>query len=325
MGYSKEELIGKNSRILKSGIHQEAFYKNLWTTLLSGKPWQGLVCNKKKDGSLIWGDTIITPCFSENNQIDSFLVMRTNVTQAVENELLLKVQEKHLINASKYTSLGEMVSFIAHEIKSPLATVTYVMDKILKESKNNDVEKISDLSLKVKTILDKVFKLIAGLRHLSYDDSKLAFQKEKPIQIVYDAVIILGPFVQNAGVEFIIENNIPDGTAISCHPIQLSQVLINLINNAFHAIKDQSNSWIKLVLLNEGQNILFKVINSGPRINAEIEKNLFTPFFTSKGESSGTGLGLTISRRIAEKHNGNLIYKPENESTCFVLVIPLNA
>ena len=91
-GYTREELLGKNPRVLRSGTHDQAFFKNLWDTILSGKIWRDLICNKRKTGELIWLDTIISPILDENSKPKQFLVIRFDVTEQVQRDRLLKEQ-----------------------------------------------------------------------------------------------------------------------------------------------------------------------------------------------------------------------------------------
>jgi PAS domain S-box-containing protein len=79
-GFTKAEVIGKNPRILSSGKQDKRFYKNLWSTILSGNVWRGEICNKKKNGDLYWESTLITPVFDDNNQITNFMSVKENIT-----------------------------------------------------------------------------------------------------------------------------------------------------------------------------------------------------------------------------------------------------
>lgn len=91
-GYSREELIGQNHRLINSGYHEAAFFKEMWETINQGKQWQGLIKNKTKSGEFYWVDTTITPKFDSVGNICEFLAFRYNVTQQKETEIQLKNQ-----------------------------------------------------------------------------------------------------------------------------------------------------------------------------------------------------------------------------------------
>ena len=111
--YNRSELIGKNHRIIKSEEHPDEFYKNLWETILAGKPWSGEVKNRAKDGSFYWCNTVIVPYLDNRKKINQFLAIRIPIT---EKKLLEEKQKKHT------QSLEKILHDISHKLKSPIAT-----------------------------------------------------------------------------------------------------------------------------------------------------------------------------------------------------------
>ena len=85
-GYSREELIGQNHRIVNSGVQSREFWVSMWGTIASGEPWRGEVCNRAKDGSLYWVDSIIAPFFGEEGKIEKYVSIRTDITAAKKSE-----------------------------------------------------------------------------------------------------------------------------------------------------------------------------------------------------------------------------------------------
>lgn len=119
--------------------------------------------------------------------------------------------------------------------------------------------------------------------------------------------------------------SVPD-VELECHPVQISQVLINLIKNAEDALIEESNEterWIKLSFKKEGGFISVRVINGGPAIPKDIHSKLFQPFFTTKVVGKGTGLGLSISHGIMKEHKGDLIYDQSEGHTTFAMLLPV--
>lgn len=94
-GYNLEEVIGKNPRFLKSGVHDKSFYKELWDTIESGNIWKRELCNKKKDGSLYWENEIISPVIDENGKITNFVAIKEDITAKKElNDKLIRSEEE---------------------------------------------------------------------------------------------------------------------------------------------------------------------------------------------------------------------------------------
>ncbi len=112
---------------------------------------------------------------------------------------------------------------------------------------------------------------------------------------------------------------------INCVAEQISQVLLNLLNNAFDAVMDgppDKRRWVRVDIDLTGENVQLKVTDCGDGISAEVQMKLMQPFFTTKGTGKGTGLGLSISKGIVEKHGGQLFYNRESKNTCFVISLP---
>ena len=109
---------------------------------------------------------------------------------------------------------------------------------------------------------------------------------------------------------------------VECYPVQIMQVLINLLNNAADASAERRERWVA-VRLRAGNTRSLSVIDSGPGISSTVAEKIFTPFFTTKGDQDGTGIGLSLSRSIARRHNGDLMLDTESENTSFTLSLPL--
>ncbi|MEK6579858.1 MAG: HAMP domain-containing sensor histidine kinase, partial [Bdellovibrionota bacterium] len=113
-----------------------------------------------------------------------------------------------------------------------------------------------------------------------------------------------------------------DSLAIQGRQTQLSQVLLNLFNNAYDAVQTLTDKWIKIKVADTDQWVEIWVTDSGPGISSEVVSKMFQPFFTTKGVGKGTGLGLSISKKIIETHGGTLNVEMESPNTCFRITLP---
>jgi PAS domain S-box-containing protein len=321
--FSKEELLGKNPRIMNSGVHDSLFFKNLWDTLLLGNVWKGTVCNRTKTGELVWLETIIKPVFNDNSEINQFIAIRFNITESVSLKSKFKTQEQQLISASKYSTIGEMAAFIGHEINNPLtvlALLATAFDSAIEPTVNK--EKLHALILKMKGVVDKIIIIAGHLRNIARSESNDLFETISVEYLLEEAMSIVGELVKKKNIRFKIENNVACKVGIQCHPNEISQILINLVKNSYDAISGCADSWVVVRVNNINEHIEFRIIDSGPQIPVEISKNFFRSSFTTKGKGEGTGIGLIISQRIAQEHKGNLYFDSSNTSTCFVLTLP---
>jgi C4-dicarboxylate-specific signal transduction histidine kinase len=106
--------------------------------------------------------------------------------------------------------------------------------------------------------------------------------------------------------------------------VEISQVLLNLLTNAFHAVADRKGAWVKIELDKKPQKLHLRVVDAGTGIPLSIREKIFQPFFTTKDIGQGTGLGLSISKKILETHNGRLFLDTSCPNTTMVIELPLN-
>lgn len=252
-----------------------------------------------------------------------------NQIKLEESLHLLKEQTAQLVQTTKLAALGEMAGGMAHEINNPLAIIAL----ITKRMQSNLEKEIPDHSQDGKFLKEieetvvRISKIIKGLRNVSRG-GETEETKEILLSDVFDDVMgICSEKFRSSHIS--LELIDPDGlvhTEIKCRRVQLSQVLLNLISNAFDAVGTLSEEkWVRISLRKDQKSLYIDVCNSGPVISESVKKKLFQPFFTTKEIGTGTGLGLSISRKIMEAHGGE-IYLPENSKhTTFVIRLPVHA
>lgn len=256
----------------------------------------------------------------------------------VRNELRIRIETEHELEASRLaqarsarlSSLGEMAAGMAHEINNPLAIIqgkSGVIRKILSSDYKNFEEvkpKVMESLFKIEETTQRIARIIRGLKTFARDGAKDPPQKIAIRSLVEDAFSVCQEKFKSSGVEIRIDFHQLEDKEIECYNVELSQVFLNLLNNAFDAIsKSQINKWIEIeVIQSQPDRITFFVTDSGPGIPHEIAERIMDPFFTTKGVGKGTGLGLSISKGIIEKHGGILRYDSTSKNTRFLIDIP---
>lgn len=318
-GYTLKELSNQDHRILNSGFHDKKFFEKMYITINSGKIWRGEVRNKKKDGTFYWVDTQVIPVYGENNKLESYVSVRFDITER-------KQMEESLRNMEKLASLGEMAAVVAHEVNNPLAIIDLCLDSLGKELKkeNIDHKKMDEKFKKIMNSTRRISKLVRGLKTFSRNSN----EKEKFVMIelksfIDEAISFLQLKCTGSGVDLRVKE-IPN-IKFECRPDQITQVLVNLVNNAHDAVVDLSEKWIELsVEVNSSSNyLIFYVRDSGSGIPDKIAEKILTPFFTTKEIGKGTGVGLSISKKIAEEHLGSLNLDRTAINTLFAFKIQL--
>lgn len=210
--------------------------------------------------------------------------------------------------AAKMAALGQVAANIAHEIRNPLAVVTSSIElaRVLAARPGGEPKKLGTALNHALDAANRINKIISGLTRFSRSQEKEPLVVSSLNQIVRDSVDLIQPqFRANR----VILNVAPidDELQIRSRPTEISQVLVNLLQNALDAVKEQSNQrWVMLTVSRENDQIKLSVIDSGPGIPREVQERLFKTFFTTKPPGQGTGLGLSISRRIIIEHEGQL-------------------
>lgn len=315
-GYSEEELIGKNHRLINSGVHPKEFFIELWFVISNGKTWTGEICNRAKDGKLYWVHSVISPITDASGNIIRYLSVRYDITAQKNAHLQLE-------QASKMSSLGEMAGGIAHEINNPLAIISSRAFNLKRKVIRGEFEPetfIKDFAVIEKTI-ERIAKIIRGLRSASRNSEKDPMQIVTISSLIEETAELCKDRCRTADIELILQIEL--GLTSSCREAQISQIVMNLIGNSIDAIFDKPERWIKVIAKRVDQCIQVVVMDSGKGIPSEILDKIMQPFFTTKEVGKGTGLGLSISAAIAKEHGGSLAYELLEGHTAFVLQLPL--
>ena len=239
-----------------------------------------------------------------------------------EKILLLEEQRARSMFASKMAILGEMAGSIAHEINTPLAIINSTIGYYKQISKKGPVaaEVTQEVFSEIEQTSKRIASIVKGLRFFARDSSLDQFTDASVSQIVDDTLALCREKFKAAGCD--ISAVVPDDLKLKCQAVSISQALLNLISNAFDAIAEREERWIKIEVTDKEKNILIKVIDSGHGIDPEIREKIMIPFFTSKPIGKGTGLGLPIVKGIIEHHHGELMIDGESPHTTFVVSLP---
>lgn len=323
-GYRREEMIGKNHRLLSSGVHSREFFRNLWSTILAGEVWRGEVCNKAKDGSLHWLDTTIIPFVDDDGRPHQFMSIRKDITEKKRIEEDLKHEQRKRSTIERLSAVGEMAANIAHEIKNPLAAIQLQAQILRRHGAAGALTQEAALGgvEKIERIVARIDKIIAGLLSLSRDADSDPVERVSTKSLIDQTLEFCAGNLERKGIS-ISRTDAEVEWPIDCRPIQISQVLLNLINNARDAIAHLEERWIRVDVELAFGMVQISVTDSGTGLTPKVRARMMEPFFTTKKDGKGTGLGLSISRKILERHGGELALA-SSKNTCFQVRLPLS-
>jgi len=324
-GYSKEEVMGRNPSILKSGKHDPAFYRDLWQTILNGEVWHGHFINRKKDGKLYEEEATISPIRDSSGAIINFVAVKRDVTK----ETML---ERQLRQAQKMEAIGTLAGGIAHDFNNILAAILgYTelakMDASVDSRVPENLNKVINASYRAKDLVTQILAFSRQSEH------KLS---PTNISLIIKEVLKLLRASLPATIEIRQHIKVNPGNVMA-DPTQIHQVLMNICSNAGHAMRDtggtlevsldradlDSEFELQYPDLDPQDYLKLTISDTGHGMPPDILERIFDPYFTTKEIGEGTGLGLAVVHGIVESHKGYITAHSEHgKGTVFDVYLP---
>lgn len=247
-----------------------------------------------------------------------------DISKRVEIQKNLDEARLQQLNASRLATLGEMAGGIAHEINNPMAVIRSQAELILNSLHRTTELKPEYLQKGMERIIstsDRISRIIKGLKSLSRDATNDPLLPTELKSIIQDTLAFCEEKLKEKTIK--LDLMIKDHCEVLCRSVEISQVLLNLINNSIDAIEGTPSPWIRIMVEEKGPMAEIKVIDSGNGIPKELAEKIILPFFTTKEVGKGSGLGLSISRRIIESHGGDFYLDQLASNTTFIIRLPL--
>ncbi len=326
-GYTADEVLGKNPRLLKSGKQDQSFYQEMWATILAGKVWRDTVINRRKDGTLNREDMTITPIRDRFGNITHFVAIKQDIPEleqalaevkAKNDELAMMTQQ--LWQASRLATMGELAASIAHELNNPLATISLKLETLASQL-TADHDKLRSVQI-VADEVERMGNLVGNLlqfsrrTHRQISTVNLEQEIDKSLELVEchmrsNRIAIVLDYAEALPM-------------VQADRQQLRQVFLNLLTNAADAMKEGGTLTVKTQLVGgDIGRVLIEFSDTGGGIEATNLEKIWDPFFTTKPEGKGTGLGLAICRRVIEEHQGSIAIESElGRGTKIIIELP---
>ncbi len=246
-----------------------------------------------------------------------------DITDRKGLEAVLETVHIQMIASARLSSLGAMAGGIAHEINNPLAVIHALASDLAEQDVITRDEAVS-CAVQIVEYAERILKIVVSLRHLSRDGAHDPFEATAVGRIVGQTLDLCEERFRTNSVTLYAPSIDPD-LRIPCREVQISQILGNLLLNAFDAAMDQiGERWVRLEVGVEGLELVISVIDSGSGVPELLKARIMEPFFTTKPIGRGTGLGLSLSKQFAAEHGGSLGIDESNLHTCFSLRLPLS-
>ena len=248
--------------------------------------------------------------------------LRLDIAERERAERELAATRQASITSAKMAALGEMSANVAHEVNNPLAAILLRAQRLelLAAKDRLDVDVVLKTSREIDATVDRIRRIIDALRFFARQADEDPPRPERVQAIVADTVELCAQRFRHRGIDLVIDP-IAEDLYVECRGAQISQVLLNLLNNALDAVDGQPVRRVRVQAADAGGEVRIVVADSGPGVPAEIEHRIMEPFFTTKRIGHGTGLGLSVSKGIAETHGGQLTHDLLGSETRFVLTL----
>ncbi len=254
-----------------------------------------------------------------------YIILRFYLQSVIRSRKLESESEHKLLIASKLASVGELATGIAHEINNPLSVIVgrtqILKNKLAEKNFSTEDVTIKQNLEKIEETAALITKIVRGLNHFARDPE----EDEKSLHPVQDiigyAIELCEDRVKSKNIKVILNKSI--NCSILCREVQITQILINLINNSIDAIENDETRWIEISLNKNTDKVKISIKDSGKNIPKQVTEKMMQPFFSTKQSGKGIGLGLNISKSLAEAHDGTLTYDENSTNTKFDLELPL--
>jgi PAS domain S-box-containing protein len=331
-GYSSEELMGQNPRILKSGHTPPKEYALMWNQLKAGRSYSGVFKNQRKDQSFYWASIIVSTIIDKEGNTTHFLGTQEDITQAIQEKEARVDLEKQLRKSQKMETIGTLAGGIAHDFNNILTPI-FGFASLAKQ----DLDKASY----TYHCLDHILKSAERARDLVQQILLFSRQGEESLEVVdvgevlqETLTLLRASLPSTIQIESKIAPNLPK---IRANPTQIHQILMNLSTNSAHAMRDHGGL-LCLEVLSESvdsatrrtnpaltePSLAIIISDTGEGIAPELKDRIFEPFFTTKAVGEGTGLGLSVVHGITTNMGGDIkVSSIPNSGTQVKILLPI--
>ena len=323
-GYCREEVLGQNPRLLKSGQQDARFYQEMWNTILRGQVFRGVLINRRKNGEVYHAEKTITPVRNTGGRITHFISNDRDITER-------RKLEEQLLQVQKMDAVGQLAGGVAHDFNNLLMVISSYAELLM-----DALEAQSPLRHHGEEILKAARRAAALTRQL------LTFSRKQVQTLrVLDLNAVLRDICQT--LPRLIGEDIQLGMQldkdlwrIKADPVQVEQIVMNLATNARDAMPHGGQLTLETRNLEldeaycsihpeaaRGEHVLLAVSDSGHGIDPAILPHIFEPFFTTKEKGKGTGLGLATVYGIVKQSGGHVtVHSQPGAGTSFKVFLP---
>ncbi len=343
-GYTPEEVLGKNPRLLKSTETPRTVYEDLWRTITAGKEWRGEFQNKKKNGESYWELASISPIFNEEGQIVHYVAVKEDITERRRMESALReersllaqrVEERTSQLSAANAELSraarlkdEFLASMSHELRTPLNAIIGLSDvlqsqlySIINHQQREQLHMIKQSGQRLLTLINDLLELSrieAGKLSLLMTPCSIERLCQTSIASVYEEAR-----AKDITISLSVEH---DECPLHADERHVRQILVNLLTNAIKFTPNGGAVGLDVHGSPTNEMVRFIVWDTGIGIASEDMPRLFKPFVQLDSglarQYPGTGLGLALVYRLTDKHGGSVALESNTRGSRFTIALP---
>jgi len=324
-GYSRDDALGRNLEYLRSELHDDRFWAELWIDLMSGKVWHGLIANRRKDGEIYRADMTVSPILNEDGRPMALVCIQRDMTE-------IERLEGELRQAQKLEAVGTLAGGIAHDFNNILTAIVGYNELAMMDAEGQPdlMENLKAAGVAADRARTLVQQILTFSRRSDVEKVPVV-----PARILTEAVKLLRSTIPTT-IEF--RERITSQRTVLADPTQIHQIVMNLATNAFHAMEEDGGVLgISLgdILVREedpvlgtkvtpGDYVVMEISDTGEGMDARTREKIFEPYFTSKSSGKGTGLGLAVVHGIVRSFDGHItVYSEPGQGASFHVYLPV--
>ncbi len=314
-GYTAEEVLGKNPRILNSGETSPELYMEMWETILSGQEWRGEFLNRKKSGELFWEFAYISPVRNAEDVITHFVAVKEDITERKEASVELERAKEAAEAASLAKS--DFLASMSHELRTPLNAIIgfsqVLMEPYFGELNDKQAEYVDDILTSGEHLLSLINDIL-DLSKIEAGGVVLELEEVDVKQLLHDSLVMIKEKAHkhNIALDIKLADELEDLVVIADQR-KLKQIIFNLLSNAAKFTPDGGSIVLEAHLLDDKLSV--SVTDTGVGIAPEEQEHIFDAFYqvgdSKKDKIPGTGLGLSLVKRFVELHEGDVWVESE--------------
>ncbi|GIL18613.1 MAG: hypothetical protein BroJett040_23640 [Oligoflexia bacterium] len=260
---------------------------------------------------------------ADGNQHCKLITLIDETDRLIQEKIALERQSS-MMYTTTMSSLAQMAGAIAHEINNPLAIISssaqQIKNKISSEDINEKEKFIAGLE-RIQGTVERIANIVSSLRMISHNADQETFQIVSLAEVVKVALMLCEERCRESQIQLTVDT-IPS-VSIECRSVQIPQVLLSLLENAIEAVDELKEKWIRIGFTLLQDSVQIEIIDSGSGIPVDVQKRMMEPFFTTKFEKKGVGLGLSVARGLIEQHRGTIKLDSNSPHTKFLVRIPI--